>query len=131
VSRTRAVALALLAVAALAAWRAFTWPGPAAALDCAPGAIHLDPRGVAVCAPGAALPAGQVLTLGGQLVLATASAEELALIPGISRALAERLVEARTARGGFRSWAEVDQVQGVGPGRLARLQQYCLLSPRE
>jgi competence protein ComEA len=121
------VALALLAVGALAAWRGLA-RGDATTLECPPGSIHLDQGGVARCGPGRPLPAGQLLTLGGLVDLGTATADELALIPGISAALAGRLVAARTARGGFASWAEVDQVEGVGPARLERLQRACHLT---
>jgi competence protein ComEA len=121
------VALALLAVGALAAWRALA-PGDPSTPDCPPGAIHLDEGGVARCGPGRPLPAGQALTLGAPIDLGSATADELALVPGISAALAGRLVAARTARGGFASWAEVDQVEGVGPARLERLRRYCQLT---
>jgi competence protein ComEA len=123
VSRTRALALALLAVGALGAWRAMSTPD-ATAPDCAPEALHLDAQGAAVCGPGAALGAGQALTVGGRVDLQTASAADLALVPGISAALAERLVKARAERGGFASWDDVDRVEGVGPARLERLRRH-------
>jgi competence protein ComEA len=126
--RTRAVALGLVAVGALAGWRALTWPTSEPALDCPPGAIHLDEQGVARCGQGAPLPAGQAVTVGRRLRLDLATAEDLALIPGISAALAQRLVAARTALGGFGSWTQVDAVEGVGPVRLERLQRFCELS---
>ena len=130
-SRTRAVALVLAAVAGLVAFRTFTWPDPPPAPDCAPGEVRLDARGTARCGPGRPLPAGQALTLGARLELQTATAAELAMIPGISVALGQRLVEARATLGGFESWGQVDQVEGVGPATLERLQSHCRLSPRD
>jgi competence protein ComEA len=89
--------------------------------------VHLDERRVARCGPGEPLPVGQALTVGQTVDLNHVSAAELALIPGISGELARRLVDERARRGGFRSWNEVDEIEGVGLARLDRLQQHCRL----
>lgn len=126
--RTRGLAallLALIGVGLVGLWR---WPSPAPALDCPPEAIRLVDGGagvgpLAVCGGAGQLPTGAAaLALGRKLDLNTASEEELALLPGVGASLARRLVEARSARGGFRAWDEVDEVAGVGDAKLRTLQ---------
>lgn len=103
-NRTRALAaaaLGLLALGGVARWR---WPDsgpvPSTARALAP-AVRLD--------------------------LNTSTEEELARIPGVGRALARKLVEARQSRGGFTSWDEVDAVSGVGSAKLETLRAATLL----
>ena len=48
-------------------------------------------------------------------------AEELERLPGVGPALARRIVELRTTRGGFRSPEELLDVRGIGPATLERL----------
>lgn len=55
------------------------------------------------------------------LSLNTASAAELACLPGIGPGLAARIVTHRTAHGPFREVKELQQVPGFGPARVARL----------
>lgn len=125
-SRPRAVALVVLAALALgvAAW--WRWPSSRPALDCAGAQLVLDEQGVVRCAApgvvGRPLPAGQVLTVGRRLDLNSATADELAVIPGVGAELATALVAERSRLGGrFRGWDEVDAVRGVGPARLESL----------
>ena len=56
----------------------------------------------------------------------SATPAELALLPGIGPTLAARIVEFRVATAAegktpFRSLSDLDQVPGIGPGRLAAL----------
>jgi DNA uptake protein ComE-like DNA-binding protein len=44
--------------------------------------------------------------------------------------LAGRILLRRDSLGGFRDWADVDAVPGVGPALLARLQALALLGRR-
>lgn len=118
------VVLGALGVAVVAWWR---WPPPESPLDCPDGQVTLDAQGVARCGPGAPLPAGQALTVGQPIELNAASAEDLALLPGVGPELAKALVAERARLGGFTSWDQVDQVPGVGPARLTTLQQACRL----
>jgi predicted flap endonuclease-1-like 5' DNA nuclease len=53
--------------------------------------------------------------------LSSAPAESLEALPGVGPVLATRLVDARRARGPFRSWDEVDRVRGIGPKTIERL----------
>jgi competence protein ComEA len=48
---------------------------------------------------------------------------ELVQIRGVGPVLAARLVARRDSLGGFRDWAEVDAVTGVGPAMLLKLQE--------
>jgi competence protein ComEA len=117
----RALAAVLGAVLAAGAVIALRWPASKSALDCPASQVHLDEKGVAHCGPGAPLPAGQVLTAGGKLNLNTATADDLAQVPGVGPSLAKALVDERTRLGGFKTWDEVDAVSGVGEARLTSL----------
>jgi competence protein ComEA len=65
----------------------------------------------------------------GPVELNRASAEELAALPGIGPALARRIVEWRESHGPFRSAAELENVQGIGPRLRERLEPRLRLGP--
>lgn len=115
------VAAALLLGVGLVSW--WRWPSAARALDCPPAQVFLDDAGVARCAPGRALPAGQALTVGQTIPFDRLTADDLAVLPGIGPSLARDIIAARDARGGFCSWDEVDEVPGVGSARLEAIRQ--------
>lgn len=115
------VALAILAVVGGVSW--WRWPSAAPALDCDPRFVSLDDAGVARCSSTGDLPAGQALTVGQKVPFSKLSAADLALLPGIGPSLADEIVKARDARGGFCSWDEVDAIDGVGEARLLALQR--------
>ena len=102
------------------------WPAPTEpTLDCPPAEVRLDDEGVARCdlpSDARPLPTQALLGLGGRLDLNQVAEEDLARVPGVGKALARALVEARTEQGPFRSWEEVDAVSGVGPTKLRALQ---------
>ena len=83
----------------------------------------VDGQQVVVPATGrtgaAATPSGAAA--GGQVHLSTATIEELDGVDGIGPTLAERIIEYRDSHGGFRSLAELAQVDGIGEKRLATL----------
>lgn len=56
------------------------------------------------------------------LDLNSATAEQLDTLDGIGPATAQKILEYRTAHGGFRSVEELAQVPGIGPKKLAALQ---------
>ena len=56
-----------------------------------------------------------------------ADALQLDRLPRVGAALADRIVERRTLRGPFRSLADLDSVEGVGPALLAQLAPHLTL----
>jgi competence ComEA-like helix-hairpin-helix protein len=50
-----------------------------------------------------------------------ASAEQLDQLPGVSPAVAQRIVEYRSTKGPFQSLEQLDSVKGIGPALLAKL----------
>ena len=74
-------------------------------------------------ATGGAAPAGEGAgaRAGGRLNLNTATVEQLDGLDGVGPATARKIVAYRQAHGGFRAVAELDQVPGIGPKRLAAL----------
>lgn len=74
-------------------------------------------------APAAPPAAAEVARLApAKIPLNDATLQDLMALPGIGTSFAEALLEARPAAG-FRSWAEVDAVKGVGAARLKLLQE--------
>jgi competence protein ComEA len=71
--------------------------------------------------------ASTLLALGIPVDLNRVSAADLALIPGVSRSLGERIVAERARRGGYSSLEELDEVKGVGPATLERLRPYLVV----
>jgi competence protein ComEA len=103
------------------------WPDSKPALDCPPEAVRLDAAGLATCGPGTVPTGAQALALGLKLDLNSASEAELALLPGVGRDLARRLVTARSELGRFSSWEDVDAVPGVGAAKLETLRSATVL----
>jgi competence protein ComEA len=80
-------------------------------------------RGGATSSAGSALPG----TPAALVSLNSGTLEQLETLDGIGPALAQRIVDYRVAHGGFRSLAELDQVSGIGPARLAALHGHVTL----
>ncbi|MFZ5468470.1 MAG: ComEA family DNA-binding protein [Myxococcota bacterium] len=131
-SRTAALAVVALAVLAVGLFARLWWPSSAPVLDCSPAQVRWTDGGVAYCGRGEPFtqpPAGQLLTLGAKLDLNRATADDLALLPGVGNALAQAIVAAR-GDGGFDSWDEVDAVPGVGDAKLQTLKAAAEIRPR-
>ncbi len=134
-TRTGWLGIVLLVLATAGAAVRWSWPSPDASLQCPAGeeVRFLPARGggeLATCAApelGRPPPAGAQLTLGRKLELNTASAADLALLPGVGPSLARALVERREELGGFVDWEQVDQVPGVGAAKLETLQGFAQL----
>lgn len=60
-----------------------------------------------------------------------ADVQELATLPGIGEALAQRIVEDREANGAFSSVDEITRVSGIGAGKLEGLRDYVSVSGKE
>lgn len=117
-----AVLVGWLALAALAAQPA-PRHGRTTDAHASPRTSTTAPAGVAPSSPRT--PSGEALRAlrdGGLLDLNAATVADLELLPGVGPRLAERIAQARSARGGrFASVAELRAVSGIGPTKLARI----------
>jgi competence protein ComEA len=75
---------------------------------------------VATGAAGTAAPGGPGAT-GPPVSLNNATAEQLDTLDGVGPATAQKIIAWRTQHGGFRSVADLGQVPGIGPKKLAAL----------
>jgi len=79
----------------------------------------------------AAMPGAKLLTLGLPLDLNRATAQDLDAIPGLGPALAQRIVDYRTAHGPFKKTEDLGEVSGIGPQNLPKLKPYLGLGSPE
>ncbi len=109
----------LLCLAALGTALGSLWPEahPEAPPACAVPAA----KGEGCEAPAGTLSGAARLVYGLKLDLNRASAAELAELDGIGPSLAQAIIEHRERRGGFSSLAQLEEVPGIGPARLATL----------
>ncbi len=117
-----ALAALLAAVIAAAPVRVFL-ERPGRRPACAPEGRGDLPRHWLGCAtdpgPRRALAADERLVLGLPIDPNTAGTRELAFVPGLSRRLAEAIVEERVLHGPYVRVADLLRVRGIGPKRLA------------
>jgi competence ComEA-like helix-hairpin-helix protein len=66
---------------------------------------------------------------GAPLNLNTARPDQLTRLPGIGPVLAQRIIEARDRRGGFRSVEDLLIVEGIGNQRLEKIRSLVVCSP--
>jgi competence ComEA-like helix-hairpin-helix protein len=78
-----------------------------------------------------AMSGAQLITLGLPLDLNRATAQDLDALPGIGPALAQRIVDYRTAHGPFKKIEDLLEVSGIGPQNLQRLKPYLGLGTPE
>ena len=65
--------------------------------------------------------------LSGVVNVNTASAEELAMLPGVGPVRARAIIELRQQRGGFKRVEDLLEVKGIGDASLAKLRPYIAL----
>ncbi len=125
----RRLALLLLALGTVlpAAWRRVR-PLPEPARTCAPEGRGREPRHWVGCSADPGRPRGlsgaERLRFGLPIDLDDASAEDLAVVPGLSARLAAEVVSDRARRGPFASVDDLERVRGIGPARLARARPF-------
>jgi competence protein ComEA len=64
------------------------------------------------------------LVLGIPVDVNEATAEELALVPGIGEGLARRIAEFRASRSAFKTWHDLRKVKGVGPANIRAFRDF-------
>jgi competence protein ComEA len=66
-------------------------------------------------------PGGGAATSGGLINLNTATLADLDTLPGVGPVLAQRILDARTAQGGFKAVSDLRKVDGIGDARYEQL----------
>jgi competence protein ComEA len=74
-------------------------------------------------------PGARAWLVGDKLDVNAARRHELELVPGIGPSLARAIMDTRRARGPYASTAALDDVPGVGPKTLAKLERYVVVLP--
>jgi competence protein ComEA len=101
-----------------------TAPADTAAINLAAPLVDgmqvLVPRRIPVAAAAGQAPAGRVS-------LGSATVEQLDALPGVGPVTAQKIVDYRSAHGGFRSVEDLDAIPGIGPARVEQLRE--LVSP--
>jgi len=67
------------------------------------------------------------IVLGVPVDVNEAGLDELAIVPGINRSLAQRIIRSRESRNGFKTWHDLMGVRGVGPRNVKGFQDYLRL----
>lgn len=105
-------------------------PTPRAELAAVNLALRLEdgqqvivPRRGAIGAGAVALPGAVGVAATAPVSLTTATVEQLEQLDGIGPTLAGRIIEFRDENGGFRSLAQLQEVDGIGEKRYASLQE--------
>ena len=85
--------------------------------------LELNRRPLSVVEPVHSLSAEAFVTPAPEPIdLNAATADQLAVLPGIGEALAEEIIAYRTENGKFSSVGELDHVPGIGEGKLQAIQ---------
>ena len=79
------------------------------------------PPGMAVATGPAAAPAGGAGPAGGPVNLNTATLADLDTLPGVGPVLAQRILDAREAQGGFKAVSDLRKVDGIGDSRYGQI----------
>jgi competence protein ComEA len=84
------------------------------------------PPGTPVATGAAAAPAGGA-PAGGPVNLNTATLAELDTLPGVGPVLAQRILDAREAQGGFTAVSDLRKVDGIGDSRYEQLKDLVIV----
>ena len=87
-------------------------------------ALHILSLVLILSAFGAAAMADDAPAGNGVVNINTATASQLAMLPGVGASSAQRIVEYRTEHGPFKKAADLLQVKGVGAKTFERLSSY-------
>ncbi|HET9495086.1 MAG TPA: ComEA family DNA-binding protein [Chloroflexia bacterium] len=79
--------------------------------------------------PAARAPTASVSKQGGRIDINRATAEELEALPGIGPVLARRIVEDREANGPYASVDDLERVNGIGKGIVAKVRDHATAGP--
>ncbi len=71
----------------------------------------------------AAAAGGEGTAAPGRVSLSSATVAELDALPGVGPVTAQKIVDFRAARGGFRSVDDLDAIPGIGPARIEQLRE--------
>lgn len=64
-----------------------------------------------------------------RLRLNEATADELDLLPQIGPKMAERIILFRSSQSTIRSWAECENISGMGPATIQSIRPWCTIDP--
>jgi competence protein ComEA len=84
------------------------------------------PPGTPVATGAVAAPAGGA-PAGGPVNLNTATLAELDALPGVGPVLAQRILDAREAQGGFTAVSDLRKVDGIGDSRYEQLKDLVIV----
>nr|WP_239168917.1 ComEA family DNA-binding protein [Actinoplanes deccanensis] len=83
--------------------------------------VGVTPPPGAVVAPGPAVSGPAAAASGGPVNLNTATLSDLDGLPGVGPVLAQRILDARDAQGGFKAVSDLRKVDGIGDARFEQL----------
>jgi comEA protein len=83
---------------------------------------------LALALGAATAPARAADAFSGVVNVNTATSEELQLLPGVGESRARAIVEARKARGGFKSVEELVEVKGIGSSLLEQIRPFLVVN---
>ncbi len=99
---------------------------PAPTITVGPGTSTPTPAFTTTLAP---VPTSASVVTGGLININTATLAELETLPRIGPAIAQRIIDYRTANGPFTSIEQIMNVKGIGPATFAQLKDLITVGP--